>query len=147
MNDETITIRPPIWFWIVSGVALVWNLMGIMAFVGQATMSYDKMVETFGRNQADVIAAQPTWYMIVFACAVLGGVIGCVGLLLRKRWALWALLVSLVGVFFQQVYIFLLSNAGSSVRGGEWVMVLLIPIVAILLFMLARRGVDKGWLQ
>jgi len=31
MND--IAIKPPIWFWVVSTLGLVWNAMGVVAFV------------------------------------------------------------------------------------------------------------------
>lgn len=35
MNHSTRT-KPPIWFWIISVIALIWNLMGVMAYLGQA---------------------------------------------------------------------------------------------------------------
>ncbi len=31
--------RPPIWFWIVSILALLWNLLGVMAYLAQVNMT------------------------------------------------------------------------------------------------------------
>ncbi len=37
--SENIENKPVVWFWIISVVALIWNLMGVGAFVMQLTMS------------------------------------------------------------------------------------------------------------
>ncbi len=36
-------IKPPTWFWIVSSLALIWNFMGVAAFIGDAAMSTEDL--------------------------------------------------------------------------------------------------------
>jgi len=145
MTTET-PVKPPVWFWIVSALALVWNLMGVGAYIAQVTMTPEKIVETYGQTQADLMAAQPAWYTAVFALAVFGGALGCLGLLLRKRWALWLLLLSLICVIIQNIY-FAMSGVFDYVHGGQWVMTIMIPVIAVLLVLLARKGIANGWLK
>lgn len=43
-----------------------------------------------------VYEAMPDWLTVAYAVAVFGGVIGAVGLLVRRRWAVWAFAASLL---------------------------------------------------
>ena len=59
--------KPAFWFWILSVVALLWNLFGLFAFVTQLLSGGDEV---------------PTWVMAAFGVAVIGGSLGCVALLI-----------------------------------------------------------------
>lgn len=132
--------KPSLWYWVISCLALIWNLLGVMAYLMQSYSSEAALIETYGQEQASLMMAQPSWYTAAYALAVFGGAIGCLGLLLRKRWALWLLMLSLVCVVVQHIY-FATNNIYSFVEGGAWVMVILIPVVAIFLVWFARRKV------
>jgi hypothetical protein len=62
----------PKWFWIVCGLALVWNLLGVGAFVAQMAMTAEAMAQ-LPQVEQDMYAATPGWVNIAFACAVFGG--------------------------------------------------------------------------
>ncbi len=141
-NDNKL----PIWFWIVSVVALVWNLLGAMAFVMQLTMSDEAKAQLPELEQA-MYASAPSWYMPAFCFAAMAGVLGCVCLLLRKRFALTLFLMSMVGIIAQQIYMFVLSDIGKSMNGGQLGMTLSIPVVGVLLIWFARSSVAKNWLR
>ncbi len=141
---ENTSIKPPMWFWIVSAIALIWNLMGVGQFIMSSMMSHTDLVAAYGQEQADMMKNQPAWYPAVFGLAVFGGALGCLGLLLRKNWALWLLLLSLLCVIIQNIY-FAMSGVFEYVHGGAWVMVLMIPIIAVLLVLLARKAKASGW--
>ena len=81
---ENSTNKPPVWFWIVSVVALIWNGMGVMAYLGQAYMSDDALAALPEAEQA-LYANVPAWATAAFAIAVWGGLLGCLALLLRKK--------------------------------------------------------------
>lgn len=144
-TENADVVKPPLWYWIAGGLALIWNLLGVMAFFGSLKITQAELVEAYGQERADLIAAQPEWYPIVFGLAVFGGAIGCLGLLLRKNWAGHALILSLIAVIIQNIYFFVLSDVGKYVHGGEWVMTLMIPIVAVLLVLLARKAKAAAW--
>ncbi len=141
---ENTSIKPPMWFWIVSAIALIWNLMGVGQFIMSSMMSHADLVAAYGQEQADMMKNQPAWYPVIFGLAVFGGALGCLGLLLRKNWALWLLLLSLLCVIIQNIY-FATSGVFEYVHGGAWVMVLMIPIIAVLLVLLAHKAKASGW--
>ena len=104
----------PIWFWIVSGVLLVWNLMGLAAFAFFMAMSNsEQALQQSGLNEAQLqlIRDTPSWVNIAFAVATIFGVLGCIALLMRKSVATPLLILSLLGVAAQNTYVFLLSNS------------------------------------
>ena len=85
-----------------------------------------KLVAAYSEEQAALMISQPAWYTAVYALAVFGEAIGCLGLLLRKKWALWPLMLSLLCVVIQHIY-YLTSETYRFVEGRAWIMVLLIP--------------------
>ena len=88
---------PPTWFWVASGLGLVWNLAGVVAFVGEMTMD----LSTLSAAERAFYETKPAWATVAFAVAVFGGVLGCVGLLLRQDWALAMLVACLLGIVVQ----------------------------------------------
>ena len=94
---ENSSTKPNVWFWIISIVGLIWNGMGAMNYLAQTTMS-DETKAAYTAEQLAIVEATPAWVTAAFALAVWGGVLGCIALLLRKKWAKPVLLVSLFGI-------------------------------------------------
>lgn len=146
MTDK-VKVKPPVWFWIVSVLALIWNIMGVMAYLGNAYMT-DEMKAELPPEQLSLIENTPAWATAAFAIAVFAGLIGCIALLLRKKWARPVLLISLIGILVQMSYSFFMTNAPEvygPVQGV--VMPLLIIVIGIALVLLARSASSKGWLS
>jgi uncharacterized membrane protein len=139
--------KTPWWFWVVSAVALLWNLMGVGAYISDATMSQEDMVANYGQVLADAAAAQPVWVTGAYAVAVFAGALGCLLLLLRKKLAAPVFIVSLLAVILQQGYMWLASGVMSEIDMGMKVMYISIPVVAILLVWFARRMGARGILR
>ena len=61
--------KPPIWYWLLSIIALVWNGMGVNAYLQQAynTESYQTM---YSEEQLEIAANMPAWVTAAFAIAV-----------------------------------------------------------------------------
>lgn len=139
--------KTPWWFWVVSGFALLWNLMGVGAYISDATMSQEDMVANYGQAMADAAALQPAWVTGAYAIAVFAGALGCFLLLLRKKQAIWVLLLSLTAVILQQVYTWFLSGMIPELSMTNKIMYISIPIIAILLIWFARRMTLSGILK
>ena len=73
MTDQN---KAPSWFWILSAVMLVWNLMGVMAYIAQVTMSPEALAALPVAEQ-NLHANTPAWANGAFAIAVWGGAAGC----------------------------------------------------------------------
>ncbi len=141
------TIKPPVWFWIVSVLGLLWNLLGAMAYLGQVFIT-DEMKASMPADQLELMANTPAWATAAFAIAVWGGVLGCIGLLLRKKWARPVLLLSLLGILVQMSYAFFMTNAAEvygTVQGV--VMPLLLIGIGVCLVLFAKSSQNKGWIS
>jgi len=137
--------RPPTWFTIVAVVALLWNALGCVAFFSDLTLSPEAVAALPDAQQA-MYAARASWAVAATAVAVFGGVLGCLGLLLRKKWAFAVLVFSLVGILVQDFGLFVLAD-GVTV-GGPVVVVLqtIVLAVGVGLVFLSRKGIARGWL-
>jgi hypothetical protein len=106
----------------------------------------DGYIKAMPENQQHLYRNMPRWVNIVFAGEVFGGALGCVGLLLRKRWALPLFSVSVLGVLSQTFHIYFLSDAISTMGTPAVVMPLLAILIGIGMIVLAKSAVSKGWL-
>ncbi len=143
---ENSSSKPNVWFWIISIVGLIWNGFGAMNYLAQTTMS-DAQKAAYTPEQLTIVEANPAWVTGAFALAVWGGVLGCIALLLRKKWAKPVLLVSLIGIIAQMSYGWFMTN---SVEAFGTVMGIVLPVLVIIigigLYLFAKSGIRKGWL-
>ena len=102
----TSSVKPPVWFWVVSVIALLWNLMGVSAYLFDAFISVERL-GAMDPELRELYEGRPAWVTAAFALAVFGGFIGSIGLLLRKKWAKPLFKLSLGAVLIQNVYTFL----------------------------------------
>ena len=110
MSDDS-NGNPSLAFWIISGLFLTWNLIGLMFYLMQVTMTPETMVENFSDAQVAFMMSTPAWATAGYATAVNAGVIAAFLLLMRKRWAKTFFIVSLAGVLVQDFDAFVLSDA------------------------------------
>lgn len=140
----TQEIKPPTAFWILIGLALVWNLLGVMAFVAQMMMT-PEMLAALPQAEQELYASTPTWANVAFAFAVFGGAIGCIALLLRANWAFPALLISLLAVIVQMFHSFFISNSFEVFGPGGLIMPIMVIIIAIVLVWFSHQAKNKTW--
>ncbi|WGD34566.1 hypothetical protein [Olleya sp. YS] len=136
----TTTQKPPIWFWIVAAIGLIWNGMGVNAYLQQAynTESFRNM---YTEEQLNIVANTPAWVTAAFAIAVFAGFFAFVFILLRKKLGYTLMILSLLAVIVQMSYL-LINDYVSSL-----VMTIMIIVFAIVFVILARLFVQKGWIR
>ncbi|WP_425236966.1 hypothetical protein [Ulvibacterium sp.] len=137
--------KPPVWFWIVSIVALLWNLMGVLAYLQQAFMT-EEALAALSEPERLLLETRPAWATAAFALAVWGGLLGCIALLLRKKWARPVLVISLIGILVQMIHSFFISNNLEVYGPGEISMPILILLIGVGLVIFARISARKLWL-
>ena len=137
---------PPVWFWVISIIALLWFLMNMAAFFMRLLMT-DDVIKAMPENQQHLYRNMPLWVNIVFAGEVFGGALGCVGLLLRTKWALPLFAVSILGVLSQTFHVHFLSDAISTMGTPAVVMPLVAILIGIGMIVLAKSAISKGRLQ
>ena len=143
MSEEPIT-KVPKWFMIVAAVLLVWNLLGVMAYIMQVMMSPETLA-ALPQEQRQLYENTPAWATAAFAVAVNFGALGCVLLLLRKNLAGLFLQLSLAGVLVQMFHSFFMSKSFEVFGPGGLVMPVMVIVIAIYLVVLAARAKANGW--
>jgi len=133
--------KPPVWFWIISVIALLWNLMGVYAYLFKHIATEEMIAELDPQLQFEMGIEHPAWYTALFAIAVFGGVLGCLGLLLRKKWAYMFFIISFLCATAQQIYYVM------TVEGTDKVMPILIIIVCVLLIWFSKMSISKTWIK
>ena len=134
------------WYYIILSVALLWNLLGVSAFVMQIMMT-PEATANLPPAERELYANIPVWAIVAFGVAVLGGTLGCIGLLLRKQWGLIVLWLSLLGVLTQMTHVLLISDVLKVSGPGAAVMPILITIVAVALIVIGRNANTRHWLD
>lgn len=138
--------KPPVWFTPVAVLALLWNLAGLMAIGADLSLSASD-IAALSQEQQALHAARPGWSVAGSVLAVLGGTLGCVFLLLKRRWALWAFSASLVGVVLQDLGMFGAAGAAPSLGPAVVGMQTAVAVIAVALVLLSRRALRAHWLR
>jgi hypothetical protein len=145
MSDIVFNGKPTTTFWIVGGAALIWNLIGLVAYVSTVTMSPEAMAKLTAEQQA-FYSGTPAWATAAFALAVNAGVLGSLFLLLRKAWAVPLFVLSLVAIIVQNVDAFVLRDAYSLSGINGVILPALVFIVGVALLVYSRGTKERGWL-
>ncbi len=145
MQTQTVASRPPA-YWLVAILALVWNLIGVAMFYIQVTMD-DTRLAGLTELQRQVYQATPAWVNVAFAFAVFGGLLGAIGLLVRRRWAVTMFGISLLALLVQFLGAYLVTPAWAAYGAAGLAMPLLLLVIAAFLWSYARRALARCWLR
>jgi ABC-type xylose transport system permease subunit len=131
---------------VISVVALLWYLMDTSAFFMRVLMT-EEAIKAMPENQQHLYRDMPLWVNIVFACEVFGGTLGCIALLLRKKWALPLFVISILGTLAQTSNIWFLTDAVSAMGAPAVMMPIVAIIIGTAMIWLAKSATSKGWLR
>ena len=151
MMDTSMT-KTPIHLWIVAGLATLWNAFGCFDYFMTRTrgVAYiESMMPTIdGEAMMAYINGFPMWASLGWGLGVWAGLAGSILLLLRHRWAVAVLGVSLLGAVVGIGY--QVANPvgiAEVAMGANAIMPYIIIGVALGLFVYARRMRIKGVLR
>jgi hypothetical protein len=82
-------------FWVIAGIGLIFNALGVVNLVSQMSA---ETVAAMPEGYRVVIENRPVWATLAFATAVIGGVLGCVLLLVKRASAVYVFIAALCGV-------------------------------------------------
>lgn len=108
--SDALNDKPPLSYYLVAGTFLIWNLIGLLFYYMQVTMTPEVMAANFTPEQVAFMNNEPAWATAAYATAVNAGVIGALLLLARKSLAFALFVVSFVAVLLQDLNAFVLSN-------------------------------------
>jgi hypothetical protein len=138
--------RPPWWYWAAVVIALLWTLLGVVAWTMDLMMDQAALAE-MSPAQQQLYAARPQWVFAVYAVAVFSAFAGAIGLALRKRWVTTLFLLSLAAIVLQFGYILFGMDAIGVLGAGEALpLPIMIFLFGVFLLWFARYSRRHGWI-
>lgn len=139
-------VKPPTSFWIVGVVALLWNLMGVYQFY-LGNYELESLRESVSAEAFSIMESLPMWYSIVFAVAVFSGVLGCVLVLMKKKFAIPVFAISLLTVLVVEIYWLLGTDIIQTSGYIAALMPMIVIAVAIFLYYYSKGAARNGWIS
>jgi hypothetical protein len=133
----------PAWFWAVAIGALLFEAAGAFLFANSLTLD----PATLPLDQRAIYDATPQWMTIAWAVAIGTGLIGAVGLIMRRRFAEPALLLSVIAVAVQFSGIFLVKQLRELTPEDHLLVPIVILVVAYAIWQTAKLAHRRGWLS
>jgi len=138
--------KPGSLFWVISGLALVWNLIGVINYLGQVLMT-DEVLKSLPKEQQLMYQDVPSWVTAAFAVAVFSGTVGAIFLLLKKKVSSIFFKLSFVGIIIQMTYGLLISENTNSYGPLCLVMPLMIIAIGGYLIWYSKKAAKHRWIS
>lgn len=138
--------KPTNLFWLISTLALIWNLIGIFNYLTQAFMT-DEILAYLPQDQQLMYQEVPAWVTAAFAIAVFSGAIGALLLLLKKKIATTFFILSFIGIITQMSYGLLLDENTDSYGPMGLLMPFMIISIGGYLIWYSKKATEYRWLS
>jgi len=136
MGDVRYAPRPLAkWYWIAAIASVLFMALGCWGYIMTVTADH----ATLPLDQRNLIEAQPTWMIAVYAIAVWVGLIGAVMLLMRRKLAVPLLLVSLPYAITPAVKDLVTTN--------DIAVAVVVVLITGTIYSFARHSRQRGWLR
>jgi hypothetical protein len=143
MDDDHVTRAVPAWFTAVAVLALLFEAFGCWMYIVQVSAD----PASLPLDERAMWAATPTWMVAAYAIAVWVGLVGALLLVLRRRFAVPLLLVSLIAVIVQFSGLFLVPQLRQTVPESALAAPVILILACYLIFQFARVAQRRGWLH
>ncbi len=144
---DTLDPKPGFSFWTIGTVALLWNLLGVLAYLMQVTATPDQLAAAYTPEQVELLLAVPAWATSMTAIATNFGVLGSILLLLRRTWCIPVYSISLVALVIQDIYSFVMTETLAVFGATPLVIQAAVLLIAVFLVWYSRQAGAKGWLR
>lgn len=150
--SEATDNRPPVLFWVISIALFLWGLGGALIYIAyfiETPQEFAETAETAANRQAyvDYIANIPFWAIAVGIIAAASRLLGAIGLLLRRAWALPLYILS-VAFFVAALYrAFFLANVARVMSVPHIAVELVFVALSIFAVWFAHENKSKGILK
>ena len=135
--------KPPLSFWFISILALVWNIKGVISFIGIIFIS-DENLNLLSVTKKEYLTSIPVMISAVYAFSIFAGIIGSVLLLLKRNESALIFLVAFISQIVYQHY-FLVIQESIKITSTNAFYPLIYVIVSFLLLVFASSNHKKEY--
>tara|TARA_R110000787_G_scaffold32138_4_gene84920 strand:+ start:131 stop:565 length:435 start_codon:yes stop_codon:yes gene_type:complete len=141
----TFSRKPNVLFWVISILAFLWNIMGVLNYLAQAFMTPESLA-LLSKEEQVMFPEVPAYVTAAFAIAVFGGVLGSLLLLMRKKLSKILFVISFLGIAVQMTYGFMTAENYDSYGPGGIYMPIFIIVLGAFLIWYSGKAHSNGWL-
>jgi hypothetical protein len=142
--DDPYSPRPVAgWFMIAAAASLLFMGLGCISYLTHVFAD----VNTMPLDQRAAFEAEPAWVTAAYAVAVWVGLIGTVLLLMKRKAADWALLVSVVAVLVWLGGLLVVVPLREAMSANDLLVALVVTALTWTVYWFARHSRQRGWLR
>lgn len=146
-TTDSIQTSIPKWFWVLVAIFLLWNIMGVYSFFGHTFISEEALAK-LPENEMALYAEFSIWTTIIFAIASFGGLIGSIGLILKRKWANSFFILSFIAIVPQMVHnVFFTKSIDVYGLVQAVTMPVLVVLIGAFLIWFSSFSTKKKWLR
>lgn len=134
----------PLARWYYIGAVAAFLFMGLMCFAYLGHVTTDPDAIPVDRRAG--FLAQPAWVTGAFGLAAFSGLAGAILLLLRRKFAESALLISLISTFAWIAGLALIADVRDVMTVNDWAVLIAAAAIVWTIFWFARHSRQRGWL-
>ena len=147
-----LTNKPAIWFWVIAIILALWGLMGLWVYYDFVISTPETMAKyvasgTYSQAYADYLLGTPAWSTAVFALAVCSGALGALCLVLRRTWAVFLYMLSLLFITISLGNMFLVDKVHTVMSNGQIGMEAVVFSLGLLAVWVSKKAKNKTWLK
>lgn len=142
----TSSVKPPVWFMVISVAALLWNIMGVFMFLMTVLMT-DEMLQEMPETDRNIYTQSPMWATVTFGVATISAAIASLGLTLRKKWSYFLFQVSLIAVLVNMYYTLFVLDIVALKGASAAVMPVFIIAIASFLLWFSFYAIKRKWIN
>ena len=140
-------VKSPIWFWIAATFFLLWNFMGVLSFFAHTFITPEALA-LLPQNERELYGEYPIWTTIIFAIAVFFGLFGSFALLLKKKWAKLAFIISLCAIIPQMIHnVFFTKSMAVYGPAQAATMPIMVVVLGLFLVWFSNFAIKQNWLK
>lgn len=126
----------------ISIIAIIWNLIGVIAFFSQIFMSNEN-IQNLSKEQQELFLNESTLTTITFAIAVFSGLIGSVLLLIKHKLTTSVLALSVLVSVFQFLYNIFITKTIEVYGINTVIMPIIVIVVGIFLVLFSKKTLSN----
>ena len=142
--DERFTPRPiASWFMVAAVASLLFMGLGCISYLMHVLAN----PATLPLDQRAAFEAEPAWVTAAYAVAVWVGLIGTILLVMKRKLAEAALLISLVAVLVWLAGLILVTPLRESMSANDLLIAIVVTALTWTIYWFARHSRQRDWLK
>ncbi len=146
---DAVGAKSPVSFWVISVALLLWGLGGASIYIAyfvETPAEFARTAESAANRQgyAEYVGNIPPWAIAVGVVAAAARLLGAIGLLLRRAWALHLYVISAVFFVTALYRAFVLANVAAVMSAAHVAVEFAFLSLSVFAVWFAYRNKSKG---